>query len=309
MAVRRQRAGASRSTRSRTISRGCWPRLISRRAHVVGLSLGGITAQAPRHPASAPGREPRPDGDRAACFRRPRTGRRGRTLVRERGMGAIADAVLARWFTPAIAPRPTPAVQDLQAPLPADRRRTATPIAASPSATRTCGPASASIRVPTLVVAGADDPVTTPEMGEDLARAIAGRAASRWCRTRRISSRSSGPTIPMRCSRLFSERGRMPPRWRRFGLRSRACEPQGHLGVEHVQRSMQNAGPFAMPWQDFITRAAWGEIWGDPTLPLQDALAGDAGHDGGAAPRGGVQAPCPPGTEERRHRSKSFAPC
>jgi 3-oxoadipate enol-lactonase/4-carboxymuconolactone decarboxylase len=22
-----------------------------------------------------------------------------------------------------------------------------------------------------------------------------------------------------------------------------------------------------MPWQDFITRAAWGETWGNPTLP------------------------------------------
>ena len=22
-----------------------------------------------------------------------------------------------------------------------------------------------------------------------------------------------------------------------------------------------------MPWQDFITRIAWGEIWGDPTIP------------------------------------------
>ena len=22
-----------------------------------------------------------------------------------------------------------------------------------------------------------------------------------------------------------------------------------------------------MPWQDFITRVAWGEIWGDPTMP------------------------------------------
>src|SRR5919206_363928 len=39
------------------------------------------------------------------------------------------------------------------------------------------------------------------------------------------------------------------------------------LGVEHVERSLKNAGAFAMPWQDFITRTAWGEIWGDPTLP------------------------------------------
>jgi 3-oxoadipate enol-lactonase/4-carboxymuconolactone decarboxylase len=39
------------------------------------------------------------------------------------------------------------------------------------------------------------------------------------------------------------------------------------LGVDHVQRSLEKAGNFALPWQDFITRYAWGEIWGDPTLP------------------------------------------
>ena len=41
------------------------------------------------------------------------------------------------------------------------------------------------------------------------------------------------------------------------------------LGVEHVQRSLEKAGSFAAPWQDFITRNAWGEIWGDPTLPFK----------------------------------------
>ena len=39
------------------------------------------------------------------------------------------------------------------------------------------------------------------------------------------------------------------------------------LGAEHVERSLKNAGAFAMPWQDFITRTAWGEIWGDPRIP------------------------------------------
>ena len=39
------------------------------------------------------------------------------------------------------------------------------------------------------------------------------------------------------------------------------------LGAEHVERSLATAGPFAAPWQDFITRVAWGEIWGDPTIP------------------------------------------
>jgi 3-oxoadipate enol-lactonase / 4-carboxymuconolactone decarboxylase len=39
------------------------------------------------------------------------------------------------------------------------------------------------------------------------------------------------------------------------------------LGEEHVERSLANAGAFAQPWQNFITRTAWGEVWGDPRLP------------------------------------------
>jgi 3-oxoadipate enol-lactonase/4-carboxymuconolactone decarboxylase len=39
------------------------------------------------------------------------------------------------------------------------------------------------------------------------------------------------------------------------------------LGAEHVERSFAKAGPFATPWHEFITRVAWGDIWGDPTLP------------------------------------------
>jgi len=39
------------------------------------------------------------------------------------------------------------------------------------------------------------------------------------------------------------------------------------LGAAHVERSLTKAGAFAGPWQDFITRTAWGEVWGDPALP------------------------------------------
>jgi 3-oxoadipate enol-lactonase/4-carboxymuconolactone decarboxylase len=39
------------------------------------------------------------------------------------------------------------------------------------------------------------------------------------------------------------------------------------LGSDYVEAALQNAGAFGAPWQDFITRTAWGEIWGDPTLP------------------------------------------
>lgn len=46
------------------------------------------------------------------------------------------------------------------------------------------------------------------------------------------------------------------------GLRNRKAV----LGAAHVERSLANAGAFAGPWQDFITRMAWGKIWGDTTM-------------------------------------------
>jgi 4-carboxymuconolactone decarboxylase len=39
------------------------------------------------------------------------------------------------------------------------------------------------------------------------------------------------------------------------------------LGDAHVDRSLANLTPFNAPFQDLITRYAWGEIWDRPGLP------------------------------------------
>lgn len=39
------------------------------------------------------------------------------------------------------------------------------------------------------------------------------------------------------------------------------------LGDEHVDRSQKNRNEFNEPFQDLITRYAWGEIWSRPGLP------------------------------------------
>jgi 4-carboxymuconolactone decarboxylase len=39
------------------------------------------------------------------------------------------------------------------------------------------------------------------------------------------------------------------------------------LGTEHVDRTLENRTPFNGPFQDFITRYAWGEVWSRPGLP------------------------------------------
>ncbi len=39
------------------------------------------------------------------------------------------------------------------------------------------------------------------------------------------------------------------------------------LGADHVDRSRAEAGAFARPWQDFVTRTAWHDVWEDDNLP------------------------------------------
>jgi 4-carboxymuconolactone decarboxylase len=38
------------------------------------------------------------------------------------------------------------------------------------------------------------------------------------------------------------------------------------LGDAHVDRSLANATEFSTPWQDYITTAAWGQVWARPGL-------------------------------------------
>lgn len=136
------------------------------RAHVVGLSLGGMTAQAfaSRHPARVRGL-----ALLATAAHLPPAeawAQRART-VRAEGMAAIVEAVIPRWFTPAFVEARPDAVD-------AVRRRF---VANDPRGYAACcevirdmdlrGRLPA-IAAPTLVIAGADDPATPVSMMEDI---------------------------------------------------------------------------------------------------------------------------------------------
>ena len=42
------------------------------------------------------------------------------------------------------------------------------------------------------------------------------------------------------------------------------------LGDEHVDRAQAKATEFTQPFQDFITRYAWGEVWSRPGLERRE---------------------------------------
>ncbi|MGU3538809.1 3-oxoadipate enol-lactonase [Methylobacterium sp. A54F] len=142
------------------------------RAHVVGLSLGGMTAQALA--AAHPERVDRlvlmataaQLGPVSAWNERAATARRA-------GMAALAETILARWFTPAF--RETPAAQAVRAQVlatpPIGYARACEAIRDMDLRERIGG-----ITAPTLIISGEQDPSTPPALGEAIHARIAGSA-------------------------------------------------------------------------------------------------------------------------------------
>jgi 3-oxoadipate enol-lactonase len=94
-------------------------------------------------------------------------------LVREGGMDAIADTVVPRWFTPSFVARHPDEVATVLAML-----RGAAPEGyagcAEAIASMDLRPLLPSVKAPTLVLSGAEDPAAPPWVGAATARGIAG---------------------------------------------------------------------------------------------------------------------------------------
>ena len=145
-------------------------RLAVERVSFCGVSLGGmvglwLAANAPERVdrlvvCGTAARMPRPE-DYAARAK----------LVRQQGMAAIADGVIGRWFTPAFAPRRPDVVAWIKSLL------LATQPEGYAGACEAVGSMDLREDLPrigarTLLIAGAEDPATPPELSREIARRI-----------------------------------------------------------------------------------------------------------------------------------------
>jgi len=234
------------------------------KAHVIGLSLGAMTAQAfgVRHARRTKSLVLMAT---AAQLGPPEAWEQRAQAVRTQGMAAIADAVLARWFTPAFAAKHGEAVASWR-----ERFLAIDPegYAACCAAIRDMDlrEAITTITAPTLIVAGADDPSTPPPLMEDIRARIPDAELVVIPRAAHLLAVERADVVNAHLSAFLDRQE--GGEWRRgASFEAGYANRKAVLGAEHVERSFAKAGPFATPWHEFITRVAWGDIWGDPTLP------------------------------------------
>ncbi|MFD0478550.1 4-carboxymuconolactone decarboxylase [Nonomuraea thailandensis] len=111
----------------------------------------------------------------------------------------------------------------------------------------------AKITVPTLVVAGREDPATPPAHARELADGIPGATLVELPGAAHLALADQPERVTQA---LLAHLPALP------GMQVR----REVLGDAHVDRAVARTTPFTRDFQDFITRYAWGEIWTRPGL-------------------------------------------
>jgi 3-oxoadipate enol-lactonase/4-carboxymuconolactone decarboxylase len=194
----------------------------------------------------------------SAHFGDPANWRARAKKVRDEGAAAMAelgDTAPNRWF-PADAPiRTTPATAELVA-----THKTIDPqgyaACCDAIAALDLTPALADVNAPTLVIAGRGDPATPPAHARELADGITGSGLIELAGVGHLAPHEAPEALAGALLAHFS------------GSRYRAgmAVRRAVLGDAHVDRAVAKTTSFTQPFQDLITRYAWGEIWTRPGL-------------------------------------------
>lgn len=248
------------------------------RCVLVGLSIGGIIAQ--RFALTYPERIEKlvlsntgpKIGNADGWNERIQT-------VTERGMEAIVEGVLARWF-------PLPFQQAQPAELSGYRRMVAQ--TAPVGYNRACEAIRDEdltdqihqITIPTLCLGGTDDLSTPPDMVQAMALQIPGARYELIDGAGHIPCAQMPETVAWLLLDFINSAPDLSDRYQ-TGMQTRRAV----LGHAHVDRAEANKTEFDADFQRYITESAWGSVWSRPGLTYRErslitiSLLTALGHD------------------------------
>ena len=246
------------------------------KVHACGLSIGGMVVQAMAYRAP----------DRIASVMLCDTGSRIGTPemwdqrirgIRHGGLAGISDGILARWFT-----------ETFRAEQPLALRYYRNMLERTPDDgyVGCCGAIrntdlskqAAAIRAPTLVMVGDQDLATPPSQAAELAKAIPG------ARLEIIKQAGHIPCVEQSQRVIQLIEGFLAERAGTDRASGGMATRRAVLGDAHVDRATARITDLDRDFQSFITRYAWGEVWGRPGLDrrmrsmLTIALLAGLGH-------------------------------
>jgi 3-oxoadipate enol-lactonase / 4-carboxymuconolactone decarboxylase len=224
------------------------------RAHVAGVSIGGLIAQSIA--AQAPDRLlSLALCDTAMAIPPPETWRERAAIVRAQGVAALVDAVLARWVTPGFLG--TPETAGLRAMLlrtPAEGYAAAAEAIASADLSAS----TREIRVPTLVLVGEQDQATPVASAEALRDAIPGAVLHV------IADASHIPMVEKPAEVTAALLDFLAPAASGDRYADGLAVRRQVLGEAHVARASSAITAFDRDFQHYITENAWGGVWTRP---------------------------------------------
>ncbi|WP_433497694.1 3-oxoadipate enol-lactonase [Sphaerimonospora sp. CA-214678] len=198
----------------------------------------------------------------SARFGEPAAWHERAALVRAEGTAPLVEMSATRWFTPSFSEsRAEALLDDLRAADPAGYAAGCDMLASYDLRGDL-----ARITVPTLVIAGRDDPATPPAHARELADGIPGASLVEVAHAAHLANVERPEPVLAALLGHLAATAEATPRDDASRHAAGMAVRRAVLGDEHVDRAIARTTDFTAPFQDFITRYAWGEIWTRPGL-------------------------------------------
>lgn len=202
--------------------------------------------------------------------------------VRHLGLAKMAESIVPRWFSPSYVEQHPEALLGWQVQLSRSDNESYAKLCETLAQVDNRGKLAGYADNVSLI-AGAED-VSTPITALETLKAEF--AAARLDVFKGVGHVPSLEAPDLLVKHIQTDAGRATVGQTGINYEQGLIERKRILGEAHVEQASKNATTLDSPFQHFITRNAWGELWGDPSLTVQQrsmittAILAALGRDG-----------------------------